>query len=118
MALDAASSRLFVVCRKPACVLTYDTKTGKLITSIPCVGDSDDVFWDAASLRLYVIGGEGFVDVFGTKAESGELSLLARIPTSPKARTGLLIPKLRTLAVVAPETAVNPAKIILFSVLP
>ena len=118
MALDAGCSRLFVVCRKPACVLAYDTQTGKMLSSTPCVGDSDDAFFDTATRRLYVIGGEGFVDAFGWDDKADRLVLLTRGPTAPKARTGLFIPALRTLAVVVPHTANEAAAVRLYRVAP
>jgi hypothetical protein len=34
---------------------------------VPCVGDSDHVFYDAARDRVYVIGGQGYVNVFDAR---------------------------------------------------
>src|SRR5262249_7105960 len=64
MALDEANHRLFIGCRRPAKVLVFDTTTGKESSSFEIVGDTDDLFYDAARTRLYVSGGEGFIDVF------------------------------------------------------
>jgi hypothetical protein len=87
MALDAASGRLYVVCRRPAVILVHDTKTGKLLSQTPCVEDSDDVFYDSDRHRLYVIGGEGFVEAYDSAAAEG-LTRLARIPTAPQGALG------------------------------
>ena len=114
MALDTDSSRLFVGCRRPACVLVYDTQSGTVVSNVPCVGDADDVFYDASSKRLYVIGGEGFVDVFGVNAGGSPLTRLARVPTAPRARTGLFIPELKILAVSAPHVNTDAACILLY----
>ena len=114
MALDVDSSRLFVVCRKPACVLVFDIRNGKMIAQAPCVGDSDDVFYDARNRRLYVIGGEGFVDVFGSADNAVDLTRIDRIPTATKARTGFFVPALQLLAVAVPHTVDHPAAILLF----
>src|SRR5882724_11924144 len=46
MALDEADHRLFVVTRKPAQVVVLDTESGATIASVPCVADSDDVYYD------------------------------------------------------------------------
>jgi hypothetical protein len=116
MAVDAASNRLYVVCRKPACVLVHDTRSGRMLSQTPCVGDSDDVYYDARHERLYVIGGEGFVDVFDTATSAPKLTLLARMPTAPKARTGLFIADLRTLVVVSPRSDGNPAAVLVYRV--
>jgi hypothetical protein len=118
MALDATSSRLFVACRKPALLAVYDTRAGTLLSQNPCVGDADDMFLDAALKRLYVIGGEGAVDVFQTSETSREPKRLARRPTAPRARTGLFIPELRMLAVAAPHTRNDPASVLLFQARP
>src|SRR5258708_18875281 len=64
MALDEANHRLFVGCRRPAKVLVYDTTTGKESGSFDIVGDTDDLFYDAARRRLYVSGGEGVFFAF------------------------------------------------------
>ena len=114
MTLDASSSRLYIACRLPPCLATYDTATGKMLFHIPCVGDSDDVFFDAQSKNIYVIGGEGFVDVFHASEPGGKLARVQRIPTVAKARTGLFIPDLHMLAVAVPHTTNGPATILLF----
>ncbi|MCE5306842.1 MAG: hypothetical protein LLG20_04315, partial [Acidobacteriales bacterium] len=64
MALDEPHHRLLIGCRAPARMLVLDTDTGKQTASVEIVGDTDDLFLDAARRRVYVIGGQGFVDVF------------------------------------------------------
>lgn len=113
MAFDPASSRLFIATRKPPRLVEYDTTTGRPLYQVPCVGDADDMAFDSTHHRLYIIGGEGFVDVF--QAEKGaEPKLLSRVPTAPRARTGLFIPDLNLLAVAAPHTTDSPAAVLLY----
>jgi DNA-binding beta-propeller fold protein YncE len=114
MTLDPASSRLYIAGRKPALLAMYDTTTGALLTQTPCAGDADDMFYDAKLKRVYVIGGEGCVDVFQVSDTSHEPACVARLPTAPRARTGLFIPELQMLAVAAPHTTNRPAAILLF----
>ena len=64
MALDEANHRLLIGRRTPARMLAVDTETGKQMATVEIVGDNDDLFYDAARKRVYVIGGQGFVDVF------------------------------------------------------
>lgn len=64
MALDEAAHRIFIGCRNPAEVVVLDTGSGKAGERLPCVGDTDDLFYDATLKRLYVSGGEGFISVF------------------------------------------------------
>lgn len=62
MALDEAHQRLFLGCRTPARLLVLDTASGKTVASPEVVADTDDIFYDAARSRVYVIGGQGFID--------------------------------------------------------
>lgn len=65
MAIDTGRQRLMVVFRMPPEVRTYSLADDLLIGRVPTCGDSDDVFVDAHRDRLYVVCGEGVVDVLG-----------------------------------------------------
>jgi hypothetical protein len=88
MALDQADHRLFVVTRKPAQLVVLDSESGALVASVPCVNDSDDVYYDAGRKRIYVPGGEGFISVI-QQSDQNHYQPLADIPTTTGARTGL-----------------------------
>jgi len=118
MALDSASRRLFIACRIPPQLAAYDAGSGKLVARTPCVGDADDMFYDAKWNRVYVIGGEGFVDVFDVSDPKSEPKRSARVPTAPRARTGLHIPELDSLVVAAPHTTNGPAAILVLQARP
>ena len=64
MALDEANHRLFAVTRAPARLLVLDTGSGHVVATLPCVQDSDDLYYDAARKRIYAAGGEGYISVF------------------------------------------------------
>jgi hypothetical protein len=53
---------------------------------LPSVQDSDDLYYDPARKRIYVPGGEGFIDVF-QMIDPDHYQRLARIPTAIGART-------------------------------
>jgi DNA-binding beta-propeller fold protein YncE len=110
MSLDERGHRLFVAVRRPARLLVFDTRAMKRVAVVPCVGDSDDVFYDAARDRVYVIGGEGFVDVFDASS-SARYARLARIPTRGGARTGLWSDELDRLFVGWPLREGHAAEI-------
>jgi DNA-binding beta-propeller fold protein YncE len=110
MALDDSGHRLFVGCRRPAKVLVYDTQTGKEIGAADIVGDTDDLFYDAAVKRLYVIGGEGFIDVLDAKTPAS-LSRVARVSTAAGARTGLFVPALHRLFLAVPHRGAQAAEV-------
>jgi DNA-binding beta-propeller fold protein YncE len=101
MSLDERGHRMFVGVRRPARLLVFDTTTFQRIAAVPCVGDTDDLFFDAGRDRVYVIGGEGYVDVFDA-TPSGNHARLARIATRVGARTGLWSEDLDRLFVASP----------------
>ena len=92
MALDEAHQRLFAGCRNPARLFIVDTSTGKTVPSPEIVGDTDDLFYDAARSRVYIIGGQGFIDVLQQK-DADHYERVARYPTPPGTRTGLFVPE-------------------------
>src|SRR5438067_3072881 len=58
MQLDEIHHRLFVACRNPTSLMAFDMTTGKPVANLrldPAVF-SDDLFYDAAKGRIYVIG--------------------------------------------------------------
>jgi len=110
MSLDESGHRLFVGVRQPAQLLVFDTTSGKRVAAVPCVGDTDDLFYDARRQRVYVIGGQGYVDVFDAAA-SGKYDRLARIATRAGARTGLWSSDLDRLFVAWPARDGQPAAI-------
>jgi DNA-binding beta-propeller fold protein YncE len=101
MSLDERGHRLFVGVRRPARLLVLDTTTNKELAAVPCVGDTDDLFYDARRDRLYVVGGEGDVDVLDA-SPAAHYARLARIPTRAGARTGLWSNELDRLFVAWP----------------
>ncbi len=113
MALDEASHQLLVGCRQPARILLYDTASGKQAGSFDTVGDADDLFYDAARRRLYVSGGEGFVDVF-ERGPDGSLKHATRVPTAKGARTSLFVPEQNKLYVAVPHRGSQKAEIRVF----
>jgi DNA-binding beta-propeller fold protein YncE len=114
MALDAAGHRLFVGCRRPARVLIYDTTTGKPAGSIETVGDTDDMFYDAATGRLYVSGGEGFIDVLD--ARQSALTHVARVPGAAGGRTSLFVAEQHRFYLAVPHRGAQKAEIRVYDV--
>ena len=112
MALDEKGHRLFVGCRRPAKLLVYDTQTGRDVASAEIVGDTDDLFFDASRQRVYVIGGEGFIDVLDVQGQAP--SRIARITGAPGARTGLFVPESGRLYLAVPHRGAQRAEIRVF----
>ena len=126
MAFDAAHERLFVVTRRPAKLIAIDTRSNAVLTEADCAEDSDDLFYDATSDHVLVIGGgfrpdmqdvpvttgvatsqgarrdeTGAIDVFAV-GEGGELTRVSVTGTAPHARTGLFVPERRALYIAVP----------------
>jgi len=112
MALDERASRLFVGCRRPATLAVVDSRAGSLAMSAETVGDTDDLFLDDARRRVYVIGGEGFVDVF--TRDGDRLDRIGRTSTRAGARTGLWVPSQSRLYVAVPSRGGEAAEVRVF----
>jgi DNA-binding beta-propeller fold protein YncE len=110
MALDEPNHRVFVGCRRPAKVLIYDTGTGNESGSFDIVGDTDDLFYDAARKRLYVTGGEGYVDLF-QEQDANRFARVSHIATAAGARTSLFVPEQGRLYLAVPHRGSQKAEI-------
>ena len=112
MALDEMTSRVLIGCRMPARLVMLDARSGGMLTSVEIVGDTDDLFFDASRQRIYVIGGEGYVDVFQRSGD--ELDRTARVATRAGARTGLWVASVSKLYVAVPARDGQPAEVRVF----
>jgi len=113
MTLDEAGRRLFVGARSPAVLLVYDTDSGKVVAKPPIGADTDDVFFDAERKRVYVICGEGRVDVF-RQDDPDHYSQIGTVSTAARARTGLFVPEEGRLYVAAPAIDNTPARVLIY----
>jgi DNA-binding beta-propeller fold protein YncE len=120
MALDEAGHRLFVASRSPARMLAFDTDTGRVVAELPCVQDSDDLYYDASRKRIYATGGEGYISVFQEK-DPDHFELLVKIPSAVGARTSAYFGKLGKKAfdrlyVAVPARAKRGAEVWIYTV--
>jgi len=115
MALDETGRRLFVGARSPAVMLVYDIDSGKVVARAPIGGDTDDIFFDADRKRVYLICGEGRVDIFRQET-SGRYTHEGSVKTAPRARTGLFVPEDGKLYVAAPAVGASPARVLAYRV--
>jgi len=117
LALDESQHRLFVGFRLPAKLGIFDTDTGKSIASFASVGDMDDIFYDAAHKLIFVIGGEGYVDIF-SQQDADHYQRLIHITTAAGARTGLWVADTNRLYVAAPHQNEQQAEILVYELQP
>jgi DNA-binding beta-propeller fold protein YncE len=113
MSLDEAHHRLFIGCRIPAKMQVLDTDTGKTVASVDIPGTTDDLFFDGARGRIYVLGGEGYVDVYAQK-DADHYERTVRVPAPVGSRTGLFVPDLNELFVSVSQSAKQPAELLVY----
>ena len=118
MILDEPNHRLFVVCRKPAKLVVFDTEAGKQIGEWDTAGHSDGMAFDPVRKRIYVPGAEGYIAVYQQK-DANHYELTAKVPSAPGAKTCLLVPELNRLYVaVSPGEGKFGARVLTFETLP
>jgi DNA-binding beta-propeller fold protein YncE len=110
MAYDSIHHRLFVGFRSPAKMVVFDSETGKQIASLPCVGDTDDLFYDADSKRILVSGGSGYIDIF-SQDNQDSYSAIAHITSRKGARTSLWIPSTHEFILAVPRSNTESAEL-------
>jgi hypothetical protein len=110
MALDEANHRLFIGCRNPAKLLVLDMGMGKTVATVDIVGDTDDLFYDAANKRIYVSGGEGRVTVI-SQTNPDMYKVVGQVTTAPGARTSFFVPETSTLYVAVPHRGTQKAEL-------
>jgi hypothetical protein len=116
VAFDQKHHRLYVVCRQPGTVVVVDSDSGKVITTQPAPLRADDELYDRSTDRLYVPGGDGFVAIYNT-SDPDHLEMIAKVPSAPGAKTGLLLPDMKRLVLaVSPGDSKALAKVLTFSI--
>jgi DNA-binding beta-propeller fold protein YncE len=116
MAIDNTTHQVFVGYRHPARLVVFDGRTGKELTSAPMTGDADDLYYDEASGKVYVSGGQGTISIF--QKDNNTYKQTANIPSRSGARTSLLIPSLKILVVGARPVSGQPATLLVYTIKP
>jgi DNA-binding beta-propeller fold protein YncE len=115
MALDSANKRLFVGCRLPAQLVVLDTTSGRILTTLPTVGDTDDVFYDRNRRLVFVIGGEGAVEIL-RQSDPDHYERTGKVTTAPGARTGFFLQNSSRLSVAVPHRGSQTAKVLVYTI--
>ena len=110
MALNGEAGVVAVVYRLPARLVLFSLDSGRAMQQLPTCGDADDAFFDAARTHLYVVCGEGAVDVF--QRSGAAYRPAGRVPTRAGARTGLYSQRRDRLYVAARAQGGQPAAIL------
>jgi DNA-binding beta-propeller fold protein YncE len=99
LALDESHQKVLAVFRHPAVLGVFQAQGGRRVATVRTCDDSDDLFVDVKRSRVYVICGEGYVDVLAARGES--YVSLGRFATLSGTRTGLFVPEIDRLVVAA-----------------
>jgi YVTN family beta-propeller protein len=110
MAYDADHGLLFIACRAPATLLALDATSGSELARLPTGSGADDLFYDAALHRVYVISGTGEVDAYQLDADR-KLKPLQVLTSAPGAKTALFVPSQSLLYVGIPSESGHPAEV-------
>ena len=97
IALDEPNHRLFTATRKPSQFVVFNTDTGKVVTTLPCVGVNSDMSLDVAHKRIYVTGSET-ASVFEQR-DADHYEHIAEVPTAYRAKSSIFVPELKRLYV-------------------
>jgi DNA-binding beta-propeller fold protein YncE len=116
MAFDEPNHRLFVTTRDPGKLVVLDSNSGKIVTSVPCVGTNDDMAYDSETKRIYVAG-SGFVDVF-QQNDADHYTRIGHIPGAFRAKTAILVPQLKRYYLAVPHHGTKEAEVRVYKVLP
>jgi len=114
LAFDGEKQLLFVACRMPGTLLALDASSGREVGSAASARGADDLFYDPALDRLYLISGEGEVDTYQLDA-AGVLHPLEVIHTAAGAKTALFVPAQNLLYVGMPGVDGHAAEIRAYS---
>lgn len=113
MALDEPADRLFVGCRNGVLVV-FNTQSAKELQALRIGPRADDLAFDPASKRIYVIsGGEGAVDVY-KETDPDHYESLGKVASAPGTKTGLWVPELSRLFVAAPAQGATEGKVYVY----
>src|SRR5258706_32570 len=87
---------------EPGKLVVIDTETGKVVQALDSVGGADDIYYDAATGRIYFTGSTGTVAVF-KEIDPDHFQLLGKVPTGAVSKTGLWVPELKRFYSAVPQ---------------
>jgi DNA-binding beta-propeller fold protein YncE len=109
IALDEPHHRLFSATRKPARFVVFDTDSGQVVSTLPCVGVNSDMWLDVARKRIYITGSDT-ASVFEQR-DADHYEAIAEVPTAYRAKSSIFVPELKRLYVAASGKGKPDAKL-------
>jgi DNA-binding beta-propeller fold protein YncE len=114
MAYDGGHHRLYVACRAPATLIALDGVSGVELARVETGKGADDLFYDAALSRVYVISGAGEVDAFQVDG-TARMAPIGVTRTLAGAKTALFVPSKSALYVGIPGIGEHTTEIRVYS---
>jgi hypothetical protein len=119
MAIDSAGNRLFIGYRHPGKFVVFDIQTGNKLNVSELTNDSDDLFYDEETKRVYVSCGggytnEGYINVF--QLNGAACKQIANIPSRNGTRTSLLVPQLHIFIVAEPSVYSHDGELMIYKI--
>jgi DNA-binding beta-propeller fold protein YncE len=114
LAFDESNRRLFAGTRDPGKLVVLDSDSGKVVTSAPAAAMPDDLVFDPDQKRIY-FAGSMFLDVFQQK-DADHYDHIGHIPTSFRAKTGLLVPEQHRYYLAVPRHEKQSAEVRIYEV--
>lgn len=114
MAFDESMHRLFFGTRVPGKLVVMDSESGKIVSAYPAAAMVDDMAFDGGSKRIYFAGTE-FLDVFHQQ-DADHYDRIGHVPTSFRAKTGVLIPELKRYYLAVPHHEKQTAELRVYEV--
>ena len=113
---DETNHRLLLTTRKPSKLVVIDSDTGKVTTSVPCVGMVDDIAYDAKLKRVY-LSGDQFVEVV-KQDDADHYTSLGKTASGFRAKTALFVPELNRYFLAVPRYAQRQAEVRVYEPIP
>lgn len=115
MSFDESTHRLFLGTRVPGKLVVLDSESGKVVSDYPAAAMVDDMAFDGGSKRIYFAGSE-FLDVFHQQ-DADHYDRIGHIPTSFRAKTGVLVPELNRYYLAVPHHEKQIAELRVYEVM-
>ena len=98
--------------RRPANLqkfIVFNTDTGAVVTTLPCVSVNSDMSFDVSRKRIYITGSDT-ASVFEQR-DSDHYEYIAEVPTAFRAKSSIFVPELKRLYVAVSGKGKPDAKL-------
>jgi DNA-binding beta-propeller fold protein YncE len=116
LGFDEPNHRLFVVTREPGKLVVLNSDTGKVVAEVKSAGLVDDLAFDPKLKRIY-LAGDGSIDIY-RQQDPDHYSSLGNVPTSFRAKTGILVPEWNRYYLAVPRKGKQQAEVRVYEVQP